>query len=47
MNAHPVLDDVTAEGAPGGGFSGTTQVGDHHHAYTCADARLTRLERAD
>lgn len=33
--------------APGGGFSGTTHVGDHHYAYTCADGELTGFERAD
>jgi hypothetical protein len=33
-------------GAAGGGISGTTQVGDHHYAYTCADGRLARFERA-
>ena len=31
----------------GGGFSGTTQVGDHHYTYACADGRLMRFERAD
>lgn len=30
---------------PGGGSSGTTQVGDHHYAYTCAGTRLARFER--
>jgi hypothetical protein len=34
-------------GTPDGGFSGTTQVGSHHYAYSCADGRLTRFERAD
>ena len=34
-------------GGPGGGFSGTTQVGDRHYSYTCAGARLSRFQRAD
>ena len=34
-------------GTAGGGSSGTTQVGDHHYAYSCASARLIRFERAD
>lgn len=37
----------SSTGAAGGGFSGTTQVGDHHYAYTCAGARLSHFERAD
>ena len=32
---------------PGGRFSGTTQIGNHHYAYICAEGRLTRFERAD
>jgi hypothetical protein len=43
----PSSSSSSSTGAPGGGFSGTTQVGGHHYAYTCADARLTRFERAD
>jgi hypothetical protein len=43
----PSSSSGASTGAAGGGFSGTTQVGDHHYAYTCADARLTRFERAD
>ncbi len=43
----PSSSSGSATGAPGDGFSGTTQVGDHHYAYTCAGARLTRFERAD
>ncbi len=31
----------------GGGFSGTTQVGDHRYTYACADGQLMRFERAD
>ena len=31
--------------APGGGVSGSTQVGDHHYLYSCSAARLTRFER--
>lgn len=34
-------------GVAGGRFSGTTQVGDHHYTYACADGRLMRFERAD
>jgi hypothetical protein len=43
----PSSSSSSSTGAPGRRFSGTTQVGDHHYAYTCADARLTRFERAD
>lgn len=37
----------SSTGAAGGGFSGTTQVGNHQYAYTCAAARLAQFERAD
>jgi hypothetical protein len=43
----PSSSSGASTGTPGGGFSGTTQVGDHHYAYTCADASLTRFDRAD
>lgn len=43
----PSTSSGSSTGGPGGGFSGTTQVGDHHYAYTCVDARLTHFERAD
>jgi hypothetical protein len=43
----PSRSSGTSAGGPDGGFSGTTQVGDHHYAYRCADTRLTRFERAD
>lgn len=34
-------------GAGDGRFSGTTQVGDHHYTYACADGRLIRFQRVD
>ena len=41
----------SSSGASSGGltgvFSGTTQVGDHHYAYTCAGGDLARFGRAD
>jgi hypothetical protein len=43
----PSSSSSSSTGTPSGEFSGTTQVGDHHYAYSCADARLTRFERAD
>jgi hypothetical protein len=43
----PSNSSGSSTGTPGGVFFGTTQVGDHHYAYTCADARLTHFERAD
>jgi hypothetical protein len=43
----PSSSSGSGTGVAGGGFSGTTQVGDHHYAYICADGRLTRFERAD
>jgi hypothetical protein len=43
----PSSSSGASTGAAGGGFSGTTQVGENHYAYACADARLTRFERAD
>ena len=43
----PSSSSGSGTGVAGGGFSGTTQVGDHHYAYGCADGRLTRFERAD
>lgn len=43
----PSSSSGSGTGVAGGGFSGTTQVGNHHYAYACADGRLTRFERAD
>lgn len=43
----PSSSSGSGTGVAGGEFSGTTQVGDHHYAYVCADGRLTRFERAD
>jgi hypothetical protein len=43
----PSSSSASGTGAPGGRFSGTTQIGDDHYAYTCAEGRLTRFERAD
>ena len=43
----PSSSSGSGTGVAGGGFSGTTQVGDHHYIYSCADGRLTRFERAD
>jgi hypothetical protein len=43
----PSSSSASGTGAPGGRFSGTTQIGDHHYAYSCAEGRLTRFERAD
>ena len=37
----------SSTGAADGGFSGTTQVGDHHYSYACTDARLTGFERSN
>jgi hypothetical protein len=34
-----------SSGGLNGEFSGTTQVGEHHYAFTCAGARLTHFER--
>ena len=43
----PQSSSASSTGTPGGEFSGTTQVGDHHYAYICTEGRLTRFERAD
>ena len=43
----PSSSSGSGTGVPGGRFSGTTQIGDHHYAYICAEGRLTRFERAD
>jgi hypothetical protein len=43
----PSSSSGSGTGVAGGGFSGTTQVGDHAYAYACADGRLMRFERAD
>lgn len=43
----PSSSSGSGTGTPDGGFSGTTQVGNHHYAYSCGDGRLTRFERAD
>ena len=42
----PSSSSGSGTAAPGGGVSGTTQVGDHHYAYACAGGRLTQFERA-
>jgi hypothetical protein len=41
----PSASSGSGTGVAGGGFSGTTQVGDHRYAYACVDGRLTRFER--
>lgn len=43
----PRSSSGSSTGAADGGFSGTTQVGDHRYTYACAEGRLTRFERAD
>jgi hypothetical protein len=43
--ASPSRSSGSSTGIPNGEFSGTTQVGDHHYAYACTDARLTKFER--
>lgn len=43
----PSSSSGSGTGAADGGFSGTTQVGDHRYAFTCSDGRLTSFERAD
>lgn len=43
----PSSSSGSGTGVAGGSFSGTTQVGDHHYVYGCAEGRLTRFERAD
>ena len=43
----PSSSSGSATSSAGGGFSGTTQVGDHQYAYTCVGERLTRFERAE
>jgi hypothetical protein len=43
----PSSSSGSGTGAGDGRFSGTTQVGDHHYTYACADGRLMRFERAD
>jgi hypothetical protein len=42
----PSSSSGSGTGGPGGGFSGTTQVGGHHYTYVCADGRLMRFQRA-
>lgn len=42
----PSSSSGSGTSAAGGGFSGTTQVGRHRYAFSCADGRLTRFERA-
>ncbi len=37
----------SSSSTPGDGASGTTQVGGHHYAYTCAGGRLIQFERTD
>ncbi len=43
----PTQSSGSGTSPPGGVSFGTTQVGNHHYAYTCAGARLTHFERAD
>ena len=43
----PSSSSGSSIGVPGGGSSGTTQVGNHYYAYTCDDAGLTGFERVD
>ncbi len=43
----PSSSSGSGTSTPGGRFSGTTQIGDHHYAYICTEGRLTRFERAD
>ena len=43
----PSSSSSSSSGAAGGAFSGTTQVGDHHYSYACAEGQLTRFERSD
>ena len=43
----PTESSGSGMGASDGQFSGTTQVGEHHYAYTCAGGQLTRFEPAD
>ena len=43
----PSSSSGSGTGVPGGGFSGTTQVGNRHYTFDCADGRLVRFERAD
>lgn len=42
----PSSSSGSGSGEPGGRFSGTTRVGEHSYAYTCADSRLIRFERS-
>jgi hypothetical protein len=43
----PSTSSGSGTGLAGGRFSGTTQVGDHHYTYVCADGQLRRFERAN
>lgn len=43
----PSSSSGSGTGVAGGRFWGTTQVGDHHYAYACADGQLMSFERAD
>ena len=43
----PSSSSGSGAGSADGRFSGTTQVGDHHYTYACADGRLMSFERAD
>ena len=45
--ASPSSSSGSSTGTPDGVISGTTQVGEHHYAFTCTDARLTRFERIE
>jgi hypothetical protein len=43
----PAQSSGSGTSTAGGVSFGTTQVGNHHYAYTCAGGRLTHFERAD
>jgi uncharacterized membrane protein YgcG len=43
----PSNSSGSGTGVAGGGFSGSTQVGDHRYSYACADGRLMRFDRAE
>jgi hypothetical protein len=43
----PSSSSGSGSGTAGGGFSGTTQVGEHRYAFACAEGRLTRFEQTD
>ncbi|HVF76343.1 MAG TPA: hypothetical protein VM938_15010 [Acidimicrobiales bacterium] len=43
----PSSSSGSGGGGPGDTFSGTTQVGNDHYAFTCEDGGLARFERTD